>query len=47
MRIRYFLLSSLLLLGTFATQAQTALTKLGSVAVPSYGTELVVEGTTA
>jgi hypothetical protein len=47
MRIRYFLLSSLLLLGAFSTQAQTALTKLGSVALPGYGTELVVSGTTA
>jgi hypothetical protein len=47
MRIRYFLLSSLLLLGTLSTWAQTALTKLGSVTIPSYGTELAVSGTTA
>jgi hypothetical protein len=47
MCIRYFLLSSLLLASTLTTWAQTALTKLGSVAVPGYGTELVVSGTTA
>ncbi|MDO7886011.1 T9SS type A sorting domain-containing protein [Hymenobacter cheonanensis] len=47
MRIHYFMLPSLLLLGTVAARAQAALAKLGSVTMPSYGTELVVDGTTA
>jgi hypothetical protein len=46
MSLRYLLLSAWLLSG-FTSHAQAALTKLGSVAVPTYGTELVVSGTTA
>ena len=46
MRLRYLLLFAWLLSG-FSTRAQVMLTKLGSAAVPSYGTELVVNGTTA
>ncbi len=46
MSLRYLLFSTWLLSG-FSSQAQATLTKLSSVAVPSYGTELVVSGTTA
>jgi hypothetical protein len=46
MSLRYLLLSAWVLSGLSA-QAQTSLTKLGSIAIPNYGTELVVSGTTA
>jgi hypothetical protein len=46
MSLRYLLFSAWLLSG-FNCQAQATLTKLSSIAVPSYGTELVVSGTTA
>jgi hypothetical protein len=46
MSLRYLLLCGWLLSG-FNSRAQAALTKLGSIVVPSYGTELVVSGTTA
>jgi exosortase/archaeosortase len=35
------------LLVVLSAQAQTSLTELGSVTVPGYGTELLVNGTTA
>jgi hypothetical protein len=41
------LLLVICLLGALSAQAQTSLTKLGSVTVPGYGTELLVNGTTA
>lgn len=44
--MRFSLLSGLLLCGLSAA-AQAPLVKLGSVGLPSYGTELVVNGTTA
>lgn len=47
MRIRYSFLSALFLLGSLPAWAQNTLTKLGSVTLPGYGTELVVDGTTA
>ncbi|RYY20603.1 MAG: T9SS type A sorting domain-containing protein [Cytophagaceae bacterium] len=44
--MRHLLLATCLL-GVLPAQAQTSLTKLGSVTVPGYGTELLVSGTTA
>lgn len=41
------LLLAACLLGVISAQAQSSLTKLGSVTVPGYGTELLVNGTTA
>jgi hypothetical protein len=35
------------LLGVLSAQAQTSLTKLGSLTVPGYGTELLVNGSIA
>lgn len=47
MRFRYVFLAAALLTSGLRVQAQAALTKLGSVAIPSYGTEVAVSGTTA